>query len=134
MTFVEYCKKLEAKIIDSYESGVTIDAAERLAGEFLSAMIRVSDELKVSDLDSRMKKSGVKSIRAAIYTDAKSKPDVKLTEAAVEHLINLNNVVQNEQISLDKAEVDRDSLERYYNIFKEAHLHYRSISKGRFDG
>lgn len=133
MTFTEYCKQLEAKIVDSYETGITLDAAEKLAGEFLAAMIRVSDELKNGDLDSRMKKSGVKSIRAAIYLDIVQKSDKKPTEAGISAMIDSDKIVIDEQQSLDRAEVERDSLERYYNIFREAHLHFRAISKGKFE-
>lgn len=72
-------------------------------------------------------------MRAAIYTDICSKADKKPTETAIECAINLEQVVQTEQNGLDSAEVDRDALERYYNIFREAHIFYRGVSKGRFE-
>ncbi len=131
--FEKLCKSLESKIQQSYTGGVTTEDAEKLAGEFLGAMMAVSNELKNADLNARMRKVGVKAVRAAIYNDACSKADKKPTEAQLENTINLNEVVQGEQTDLDKAEVDRDGLERYYQIFREAHLHFRTIAKGRFD-
>lgn len=133
MTFSEFCKSLENKIVQSYEQGVTILEAERLAGEFLAAQIRVSEELKTLDLDSRMKKSGVKSIRAAIYLDIVQKSDRKPTEAQITALIDTDKIVMGEQEALDIAEVNRDGLERYYAIFVNAHLHFRNISKGKYE-
>lgn len=133
MKFTELCKHLEAKIQSSYEEGVTIEDAEKLAGEFLRAQMTVSNELKASDLDSRMRKSGLKAVRAAVYTDACSKADKKPTESALENILNLDDMVQKEQDALDKAEVERDSLKRYYDIFREAHIHFRGIAKGKFD-
>lgn len=133
MTFQELCKSLEAKIQQSYEQGVTLEEAEKLAGEFLYAQIQVSGELKKIDLDSRMRKSGVKAVRAAIYMEAATKDVKKPTEGQLDHTINLNDMVIGEQNGLDKAEVTRDELERYYNIFQNAHIHFRGISKGRFD-
>lgn len=133
MTFKELCASLESKIKASYEEGVTLEDAEKLAAEFLGAQMKVSAELSVADLDSRMRKSGVKAIRAAVYTDACSKADKKPTEGALEHLLNLSDLVQGEQTEFDRAEVRRDELERYYNIFKDAHVYFRQMSKGRFE-
>jgi hypothetical protein len=131
--FKELCVELEEKIQKSYEEGVTLESAERLAGEFLSAQIKVSEELKNADLDSRLRKTGVKAVRAAIYLDIVQKAEKKPTEAQIEAIINVDKIVGSEQEAFDKAEVERDNLERYYNIFREAHIHYRGISKGKFE-
>lgn len=120
-------------IKNSYESGVTLDEAEKLAGRFLHAQIQASEELKKYDLDARMRKTGLKAVRAAVYGDIVGKAEKKPTEAAIENEIILNKIVQTEQDNLDEAEVSRDELTRYYNIFREAHLYYRGISKGRFE-
>jgi hypothetical protein len=126
-------KLLEDKIKSAYEQGTTVEEAERLASEFLYAQIQVSDQLKSADLDSRMRKSGVKSIRSAIYLDIVQKAEKKPTEAQIEAVINTDKIVLDEQKSFDQAEVDRDALERYYNIFRDAHIHFRGVSRGKFD-
>lgn len=134
MTFLSLCEELTNQIKDSYEQGTTLEEAEKLAGKFLYAQIQVSEELKKSDLDSRMRKSGLKSLRSAIYIDAVSKSEKKPTEAALEAMITSDDVVIGSQNAFDTAEANRDSLERYYNIFREAHIHFRSIAKGSFGG
>lgn len=128
--FKQFCEQLESKIKKSYEEGVSLEEAESLAAEFLHAQIRVSEEIQTQDLDARMRKSGLKAIRAGVYTAACTKSDKKPTESALEHLLNSDEIIQQEQKSLDKAEVARDNLERYYDIFREAHLYYRQIAKG----
>jgi len=133
MTFKEFCNSLEEKIKESYNTGVSLVKAEELAAEFLYAQLRVSQELKNADLDSRMKKSGLKSIRAAIYLDIVQKADKRPTEAQTAAMVDNNDLVAGEQQKLDISEVERDDLERYYNIFREAHLYYRSISKGKYE-
>lgn len=130
--FDKLCKELEAEIVKSYTEGVTLVEAEKLAGQFLHAQLRVSEELKTADLSSRMRKTGVKSIRAIIYTKTASAGEKRPTEAALEAAVNMNDLVLNEQEQLDKSEVDKDNLTRYYNIFREAHLHFRAITKGSF--
>jgi hypothetical protein len=133
MSFSALCKNLEEKIKSSYEEGVSLEVAEKLAAEFLYAQIQVSEELKKADLDSRMRKTGVKAVRAAIYTDTCAKADKKPTESALEMAVNMNELVQNEQNDLDKSEVERDDLSRYYSIFKEGHIYFRGIAKGKFE-
>lgn len=134
MTFQELCSSLEEKIKQSYEEGVTTEMAERLAGEFLYAQLRVSAELKTADLDSRMQKSGLKAIRATVYMEAAAKGDKKPTETAIQSIIDTDKTVANNQDSLDAAEVSRDDLKRYYDIFQNAHVHFRTIAKGTFGG
>jgi hypothetical protein len=126
---MDFCSKLENKIIESYEDGITLEVAEKLAGEFLHAQMVISSELKKKDLDSRMKKQGVKALRAALYLDQKSKAE-KITEANMAALLDSNELVSSEQNSLDEAEANRDELERYYNIFNSAHVYFRQLSKG----
>jgi hypothetical protein len=124
--------QLEAKIQDSYESGTTVDQAEKLAAEFLHAQLKVSDQLKVLDLDARMRKSGVKSIKAALYLDAVQKNDKKPTEAMLSALIDSNELTVGEQSRLDEAEAEKAHLERYYDIFTNAHIFFRGVAKGNF--
>lgn len=132
--FQEICQELEAVILDSYENGTTMEQAERLAARFLHAQLVVSAELRKADLNSRMRKSGLKAIRSAVYIDAATKTDKKPTEAALSATVDLNDIVQGEQAAFDTAEVDRDDLERYYNVFGNAHIFYRSVSKGAYGG
>lgn len=132
--FERLCEKLEKKIIDSYETGVSLEDAERLAAEFLAAQIAVSDQLKVADLDSRMKKSGVKALRAAIYLKEATKGEKKPSDVLLQATVDQDDLVQGEQQTFDEAEARCAALERYYSIFREAHIFYRGVSKGRFDG
>lgn len=132
MKFNEYCEQLENKIKASYEEGVTLEQAEKLAGEFLGAMMRVSNELRNADLDSRMRKSGVKAIRASAYLAIVGGQDKKPTETHIQSILDKDGVINNEQDALDTAEVLRDNLKRYYDIFNNAHVFYRGVAKGNF--
>lgn len=125
---------LEAIIEASYSDGITLEEAERLAGRFLHAQLQASKELRNADLDSRMRKSGLKAVKAAVYTDTCTKTEKKPTEAAIEAIINSNDLVNGEQTELDKAEVNRDELARTYSVFQAAHVHFRQMSKGVFGG
>lgn len=130
--FKDLCEQLETKIQKSYGEGVTMETAERLASEFLYAQLQVSAELKRADLDSRMRKSGVKAVRAAIYLDIVSKADKKPVEAQLAAMIDSDKIVIDEQQAYDVAEVEAEDLKRYYDVFGNAHIHFRGISKGSF--
>lgn len=126
-------EELAQKIKDSYESGVTLELAEKLAGEFLYAQIEVSEALKNLDLDSRMKKTGVKALRAAVYLEGVSKHEKKPSDTLLEAQVNSSREVMSAQDDLDSSEASRDELQNKFNIFREAHIHFRGISKGRFE-
>lgn len=128
--FEEQLKTLENKIKATYEEGVTQDEAEKLAAEFLHAQMVLSAELRKSDLDSRMKKAGNKSVRATAYLEIVSSSEKKPTEAQISALIETDSVVSSHQDLLDKAEVLTSDLERYYAIFSNAHVYYRGVARG----
>jgi hypothetical protein len=126
-------KQLEDKIKSAYEEGTTIDEAEKLAAEFLYAQMSVAKLLQAADLDARMRKTGVKAIKAAIYLSEVQKADKKPSDVLLEQTVNTNELVTGEQNAYDEAEVNKEALERQYNIFRESHIYFRGISKGRFE-
>lgn len=134
LTFKEYCLQLEADIEVSYQSGVTASKAEELAGKFLGAQLSVSRELAKADLEARMRKTGLKAIRAAAYMDAATKDPKKPSDTMLENIVARNDYVGVEQQKYDEAEVLKAELERYYNVFAQAHIHFRTIAKGVFGG
>lgn len=133
MTLDKLCKNLEKKIQTAYEQGTSLEEAEKLAGEFLYAMLQVSTQLQVLDLDSRMKKTGLKAIRATVLLDEIRKADKKPSDTVLVALVDSNETVIAQQDLLDTAEVEHDRIERYYNIFLNAHIFFRGVSKGRFE-
>lgn len=134
MGLMDQFEELTKDIQRSYEEGVTVEEAERLAGKFLHAQIMVSEEYRKADLDARMRKAGVKSVRAAVYMTNATKTDKKPSDTYLEAIINMDELVMGEQRGLDEAEVLVDQLRTYLSVFKEAHIHFRSIAKGAMNG
>lgn len=134
MTFKQTCEDLQEQIKQTYESSVSLEEAEKLAGRFLYAQLLVSEQLKSSSLDSRMRKSGLKSLKAALYLNEVQNQLKKPTEATLTALIDSNKLVGDEQLSLDSSEVNTEELERLYDIFLNAHIYFRGIAKGSFNG
>jgi hypothetical protein len=126
-------KALEQKIINSYVEGVTITQAEGLAGEFLEAQIKVSEELKQLDLNARLIKDSVKETRAKVFLAEATKTDKKPSDSMLQAYVDSNEKVLLDQTTLADAEASRDELYRMFSIFQNAHLHFRAIAKGKFD-
>ena len=126
--------QLEAKIEASYTEGTSTEQAELLAAEFLHAQLHVSDLLKSASLDASMRKSGLKAIRAAVYLEAAKASDKKPSDVMLAAMVDSHEIVQQEQEAYDKAIAESEYLERYYNIFQNAHIYYRGIAKGNFGG
>lgn len=133
MELKELSESIEESIKQTYEAGVSLENAEKLAAKTLAAMMAVSRELKSASLDAKMKKSGFKAIRAAVRLEEVRKSDKKPTESTLDAIIDSNDMVSGEEARMYEAEETRDELNRYYDIFKEAHIYYRGISKGRFE-
>jgi len=122
-------RELEEDIKKAYESDISITEATSLAAKFLHAQMVVSMELSKTDLDARMKKSGVKAIRAAIYMAEVQKADKKPSDTMLANIVDMSDIVKSEQEAHDKAEVDKAELERLYDIFLNAHIFFRGLAK-----
>lgn len=131
---IKFYAELSSDIARTYEEGVTLPEAEKLAAKFLTGQLMVSSTLAVIDLDAKMRKAGTKSVRAAVYLEASTSADKKPTEATLAAIVEINEEVKNQQEELDKAEVSRDELQRMYDIFGNAHIYFRGIAKGNFGG
>jgi len=126
-------KALEAKIIASYTEGVTVSEAEALAGEFLAAQIQVSEEIRQLDLNARLLKALVKQTKAEVFHKEATANEKKPSDSLLNAIVDKDEKVNAEQGTLDDAEVTRDEMFRLFGIFKDAHLHYRAIAKGKFE-
>ena len=129
---LEMCENLAKDIQDSYEGGVTMTDAEKLAGKFLYAQMQISNEIASVDLDARMKRSGVKAVKAAIYLEHATKTEKKPSDVLLSAMVDANEIVQGQLRAEAQAEVNRDWLRNQLTIFGEAHVHFRTIAKGSF--
>lgn len=131
--FAGLVEELTQVIQNSYESSVTIEEAEKLAGRFLHAQIIVSEELRRADLDARMKKSGLKALEAGTYLDGALAGEKKPSDVLLNATVDSNDLVKVARKEYDTAEVEKSALLNYFGIFKEAHIFFRGVSRGRFE-
>lgn len=124
---------LQHEIARAYQGDVTISDAEKLAAKFLLAQMEVADELSQYDLDARMKKNGVKAKRAMVYMEAATRSDKKPSDTLLEHHVAMDPGVQLAQNTYEESDAKRESLSLYLGIFKDAHIYFRGISKGRYE-
>lgn len=130
MNFKERVKELEDIIQDAYPNRPSLDEAEGQALNFCSGILQVSAQLSVADLEARMRKSGLKGIRAALYLDIVQNSEKKPTETAIDSMITVNELVAKEQQKLDEADVAKADLERLYETFNHVAVLFRQMSRG----
>lgn len=133
-SFTALCIELEAEIKNAYEQSITTGEAEKLAAKFLHAMLITADRLREVDLNVRMRKTGVKAVKAGVYMQAATAGDKKPSDVLLQNLVELDASVSELQVEFDTAESEHDHLQNKYNIFKEAHIFFRGVSKGNFNG
>jgi hypothetical protein len=126
-------KSLEQKIIKSYTEGVTLDEAEKLAGEFLEAQIKTSEEIKKLDLNARLIKATLKEQKAKLFVTEATKNEKKPSDTLLNAMVDSDGAINEIQQAFDESEVERDEIFRLFAIFKDAHLHFRAISRGKFE-
>lgn len=125
----QFLQNLQDKIKAAYESSITIPEAEKLAGEFLHAQFVISKELAIADLDARMRKQGVKAIKAALYMEGATKVDKKPSDVLLNAQVDMSELTQSEQTSYDEAEVYAESLKTHLRICSESHVYFRQLSR-----
>lgn len=131
---VQECEALKGIVARAYQEPILMDEAERLAARFLNAQMLIAEELRTSDLDARMRKNGLKAVKASVYMAAATAGEKKPSEGFLENLVTKDSVVQREQDAYDRADSYKESLTIYLGIFKDAHIYFRGIAKGRYDG
>lgn len=129
-------KELEQDCLRAYEEGVTIPEAEKLAAKFLHAQMQlgsINGLIHRHSLGASMKKNGHKTLRSKVYLEEASKGEKKPTEAALEALISTNTGVCQAQDVAERGREDAEALKRMFDVFKDAHIYFRGIAKGKFE-
>jgi hypothetical protein len=129
----DMCTELENDIKEAYEGNVTIPDAEKLAAKFLGAQMVLARELSVIDLSARMRKSGTKAVRAAVYLNEAGAQEKKPSDVMLNAKVDSSDLVETSQKELDEAEIERDLLESYASTFREAHIFFRGVCKGKYE-
>jgi hypothetical protein len=118
----------------AYESGTTMEEAERHAARFLEAQMNIAAELAKLDLDARMKKNGMKAAKAQVYIDLCAATEKKPSDIYLEQQVALSKIANTAVDLYEHADARRENLMLYLGIFKDAHIYFRGIAKGGFSG
>jgi hypothetical protein len=131
-TIQELCEELQVAVTEAYESGVTMERAEAMAARMLGAQLTIAAALATADLNARMRKNGVKAIKASVYMQEIARYDKKPSEGFLEQAVNAEKLVTDEADAYEKADATKEELQSYFGIFKDAHIYFRGIAKGSF--
>lgn len=127
------CQELKQSIERAYAEGVTMQEAERLAAKTLSVRMMLADSIQVADLDARMRRHGVKAVRASAYMEELSKHEKKPAEGFLENAVNLNPDVAQEEREYATVDTEKDRFFTYLGIMADAHIFFRNVAKGSYE-
>lgn len=127
------CTELEKDVKRSYEEGVTMEEAERLAAKCLNVQLSLARAIRTEDIDSRMKRHGIKAVRASVYMAELEKHEKKPTETFLESVVNLDKLVETAERDYAEADAGKEELQNFFGVFKDAHIYFRGIAKGKFE-
>lgn len=119
---------------EAHTTGVTMDQAEKYAARFLEAQLTLACELASIDIDARMKKNGMKAAKAQAYLDICRASDKKPSDVYIEQEVTLNKTVNATVDMFERLDARRENLMLYMGIFKDAHVYFRGIAKGTYNG
>ncbi len=118
----------------AYVTGTTMEEAERHAARFLEAQLSIASNLATLDLSARMKKNGMKAARAQCYITECSATEKKPSDTFLEQKVQLDPFVCKAVDLFETADARRENLAIYLGIFKDAHVFFRGIAKGVYNG
>lgn len=125
-------QELRDFVTEAYEQGTTIEEAEKIAARCLGAQLDIAKALSTADLDSRMKKNGMKASKAKAYSVEMNKYDKKPSDSVLENAVALDPLANQSVDAYEKADAKREELTLYFGIFKDAHIYFRGIAKGSY--
>lgn len=123
-------ERLKEEIVKAYEEGISMEDAERNAARCLDVQIELNEKIKASALDARMKKNGYKTHRATEYLKIVQGSEKKPTESQIDAMLTVNTDVCRAQDDYEAADIEVEALKRYFDIFKDAHIFFRSVARG----
>lgn len=131
----KFYEELELDIQNAYQNAVDPEQAARLAAKFLLAQLEIGRELATLDLDARMKKTNLKSLKAVVYLEHATPTEggKKPTEATLAALVDSDKLVGMEQGKWDEAEVTRNQLENLLAVCRDGHIFFRKLMEGKFE-
>jgi hypothetical protein len=125
---------LKESVTAAYNCGTTMEEAEKLAGRCLGAQLDIAKALSSTDLDTRMKKNGMKAAKAQAYMTEVGKYDKKPSDTLIENAVALDSMANKAVDLYETADAKKEELTLYFGIFKDAHIYFRTIAKGTFNG
>lgn len=129
-SIIAFMAVLEEKIKNSYEVSLDLSEAEKLASEFLYAHMVLTREYQRVSLDARMRKAGLKSIKASVYLAEAGQGEKKRSDVLLNALVDVSAIVATSQEAFDTSETTAELIQGWINVVQQGHIHFRQMSKG----
>lgn len=102
--------------------------ADRVAALALNVQIELAKFAADAEWRARQAKAEIKHISAEANYRYRTSADKKISEAALEQLVNKDPDVKNAELKMAEYERDAKRWQNYYNTLKDAHIFFRSLN------
>ncbi|HVI40214.1 MAG TPA: hypothetical protein VM577_06105 [Anaerovoracaceae bacterium] len=102
--------------------------ADRIAALALTVQIELAKFAADAEWRARQAKAEIKHISAEANYRYRTSADKKISEAALEQLVNKDPDVKNAELKMAEYERDAKRWQNYYNTLKDAHIFFRSLN------
>jgi hypothetical protein len=122
-------EQLQKRVSEVYENGTTVSQSEEITHELADAEFKLVTMITPLDLDARMRRHGVKQIRAAVYLDIIKNSEKKPTEAQIAAMVDSDSLVSDAQKGYDGAEAALAEAERLLDAVHNSQVVFRTLMK-----
>lgn len=119
---------LRLAMSEVYAGHFDYSKADRIAALALTVQLELAKFAADAEWRARQAKAEIKHISAEANYKYRTSADKKISEAALEQLVNKDPDVKKAELKMAEYERDSKKWQNYYNTLKDAHIFFRSLN------
>lgn len=127
----ELIAKVSKELRLAHREKYEMERAERTAALCLTAQIELAEFLSESELMAKERKNEVEAISSERYFYYKTNAVDKITDVALNRLVDKDDEVKSTKKEQFSAEADYNKWKNLFGILKDSHIYFRYMSRGK---
>ncbi len=124
-------KKFTREVRKAHQEKYNMDRAEKTAALCLDAQKELSEFMSEAELLAKEKKTEAEAVAAERYFFYKSSSETKITDVALNRMVDKDDEVKAAKKEQYKAEADYNKWKSLLGTLKDGHIFFRGVSRGK---
>lgn len=120
---------LRSAMEEIYHGNFDYSKSDKMAALALTAQIDLAKFSADAEWRARQSKVEIKHISAEVNYKYRTSSDKKISEAALEQLVNKDQDVKNAELKMAEHERDAKRWQNYLSTLKDTHIYFRNLNK-----